>query len=66
MKIESAVLRRLGPVPFWRGEKKCLDELQRIYRRASETAAEQLGLSARRPAALPGHRTTDKTADNLL
>lgn len=38
MKIESAVLRRLGPVPFWRGEKRCLDELQRIYSRASEAA----------------------------
>ena len=42
MKIESPVLRRLGPVPFWRGEKKCLDELQRVYRRASEAAFRQL------------------------
>lgn len=39
MKTEVPVLRRLGPVPFWRGEKKCLDELNRIYRRAMETAS---------------------------
>ena len=43
MKIESPVLRRLGPVPFWRGTSKCLDELQRIYRKASAAAAERLG-----------------------
>ena len=42
MKIESPVLRRLGPVPFWRGEKKCLDELNRIYVRAAEQARERL------------------------
>lgn len=42
MKIESAVLKRLGPIPFWRGEKKCLDELNRIYRKASTFAAERL------------------------
>ena len=42
MKIETPVLRRLGPVPFWRGEKKCLDELQRIYNRAAEFAREKL------------------------
>ena len=34
MKIETPILRRLGPVPFWRGEKRCLDALERIYRRA--------------------------------
>ena len=43
MKIESPVLRRLGPVPFWRGTVKCLDELQRIYKKASEAAASKLG-----------------------
>lgn len=42
MKIESPVLRRLGPVPFWRGSTKCLDELQRIYKRATEAAATRL------------------------
>ena len=40
MKIESPVLKRLGPVPFWRGSVKCLDELQRIYKRAIEAARE--------------------------
>jgi len=34
VKIETPILRRLGPVPFWRGEKRCLDALERIYRRA--------------------------------
>lgn len=38
MKIETPILRRLGPVPFWRGEQKCLDELERIYRRAAAHA----------------------------
>jgi len=42
MKIESPVLRRLGPVPFWRGTSKCLDELQRIYKKAAETAQKKL------------------------
>ena len=42
MKIESPVLRRLGPVPFWRGTGKCLDELQRIYKKATEAAAARL------------------------
>lgn len=42
MKIETPILKRLGPVPFWRGEKKCLDELQRIYNRAAEAAEEAL------------------------
>lgn len=39
MKVETPILRRLGPVPFWRGETKCLDELERIYRRARTAAA---------------------------
>lgn len=39
MKIESPVLRRLGPIPFWRGSEKCLEALQRIYKKASESAA---------------------------
>ena len=42
MKIETPILKRLGPVPFWRGEKKCLDELQRIYNRAIESAKGKL------------------------
>lgn len=38
MKIETPILRRLGPVPFWRGEQKCLDALERIYRKAMDDA----------------------------
>ena len=38
MKIETPILKRLGPVPFWRGERKCLDELEAVYRRAIEDA----------------------------
>lgn len=41
MKIESPVLKRLGPIPFWRGEKKCLEELNRIYKKAAEAAAKK-------------------------
>ena len=43
MKIETPILKRLGPVPFWRGETKCLDALERIYRRAVSAASERLG-----------------------
>lgn len=43
MKIESPVLKRLGPVPFWRGNVKCLTELERIYRKAIAAADARLG-----------------------
>ena len=39
MKIETPILKRLGPIPFWRGEKKCLDELEKMYRKAMDAAA---------------------------
>ena len=39
MKVETPILRRIGPVPFWRGEEKCLDTLDRLYARAAERAA---------------------------
>ena len=42
MKIETPILRRLGPVPFWRGTTRCLDEFQRIYTRAAIRAEETL------------------------
>ena len=42
MKIESTVLKRLGPVPFWRGEAKCLDTLEGVYRKATEAARRAL------------------------
>ena len=43
MKIETPILRRLGPVPFWRGTGKCLDELEKIYRKAIEAARTRIG-----------------------
>lgn len=41
MKIETPVLKRLGPIPFWRGQNRCLDELERIYRKAAVAVAAQ-------------------------
>lgn len=38
MRSDPPVLRRLGPVPFWRGEQRCLSVLEPIYRRAMENA----------------------------
>ena len=43
MKVETPILRRLGPVPFWRGMGKCLDELERIYRKAMAAAQARIG-----------------------
>lgn len=42
MRKLPAVLRRLGPIPFWRGEEKCLDALARLYTRAMEAAEKRL------------------------
>ena len=42
MKIESAVLRRMGPLPFWRGSKKLLPELERIYKKAATFCRDNL------------------------
>jgi len=39
VKIETPILKKLGPIPFWRGEKRCLDTLEEIYRRAREATA---------------------------
>lgn len=38
MKIETPILKKLGPIPFWRGNEKCLDSLEKMYRRAMERA----------------------------
>lgn len=48
MKVETPILRRLGPVPFWRGTGKCLDEFERIYRKATAAARARLGGDAPR------------------
>lgn len=42
MKKLPTVLRRLGPIPFWRGEDKCLDALARLYTRAMDAAERRL------------------------
>lgn len=42
MKIETPVLKRLGPIPFWRSSEKCLDSLEKMYRRAMERADQLL------------------------
>ena len=34
----APLLKRLGPVPFWRGDRRCLDALGRIYKRARPVA----------------------------
>lgn len=44
MKIETPILMRLGPIPFWRGREKCLDTLEDVYRRARERASRLLAL----------------------
>ena len=43
MKVETPILKRLGPVPFWRGTGKCLAELERIYTKAIAAAQTRLG-----------------------
>ena len=42
MKREIAILRRLGPIPFWRGSVRCLAELGKIYERAGAVARSEL------------------------
>ncbi len=43
MKTDVPILKRLGPVPFWRGQEKCLESLRQIYVRAMESARRRLG-----------------------
>lgn len=50
MKIETPILKKLGPIPFWRGNEKCLDSLEKMYRRAMERANRVL----QKPAASKG------------
>ena len=46
MKIETPILKRLGPVPFWRGRERCLDALESVYTRAAAKARRALPASA--------------------
>lgn len=41
-KAKIDVLQRLGAVPFWRGEEKCLPAFENIYRKAMAKAKEAL------------------------
>ncbi len=50
MKIETPVLKRMGPIPFWRGRDRCLDSLETLYRRAAEKARRALLASGCRNA----------------
>ena len=36
------VLKRLGAVPYWRGEEKCVTALENIYKKAMARAKEAL------------------------
>lgn len=38
-KIETDLIQRLGPLPFWRGRQKCTDAFRRMYKTAGENAA---------------------------
>ena len=37
---QSSILKRLGPIPFWRGTVRCVDSLARIYGRCQPVAAD--------------------------
>ena len=41
-KDDFPVLERLGPVPFWRGETRCIPELKVMYRKARDAALRRL------------------------
>lgn len=48
LKAEVKVIKRLGPVPFWRGERRCVEQLEEIYRKAMECAQSALSRNAER------------------
>jgi hypothetical protein len=48
MKIETPILKRLGPVPFWRGLKKSLEELDVMYVKSARKAQEAKSLIEKR------------------
>ncbi len=49
-KDDFPVLERLGPVPFWRGETRCMPELKAIYRKARDAALVRLRAEAAKSA----------------
>jgi len=56
MKIDTPVLKRLGPVPFWRGENRCLDALETMYRRAMAAADHALGGGTKSDGSAPAEQ----------
>jgi len=38
MKLGSTAINRLGAIPFWRSEEKCLESLALLYERAADKA----------------------------
>ncbi len=34
----TALVKRLGPIPFWRGSERCVERLSKIYERVAPTA----------------------------
>ena len=36
----AIVVRRLGPIPFWRGQTRCVDALAKMYERIARAGAE--------------------------
>lgn len=38
--LQSSILKRLGPIPFWRGTARCVDALARIYGRCLPVATD--------------------------
>ena len=48
MKVDTPILKRLGPIPFWRGEGRCLDELEKMYRKAITACQTRIGAKSAR------------------
>ena len=42
----AIILKRLGPIPFWRGHTRCVDALSKIYERAARAAADDQAIGA--------------------
>jgi len=53
--VAAALAKRLGSFPFWRGEETFLDEMERIYDEASESALATF-FGAEQPVARPRAR----------
>lgn len=49
MDPRPSVVKRLGAIPFWRGEEKCQAALEGMYRKAMAKAAEALKREDSRP-----------------